>query len=598
MYVNTLITLQENLSTYGIDGKKITGHVTITSPGLIKCYVQNLKKQASGQTYALYAFSKAKDKGVRLGNLGSEKETKWIINEKNIENSGINLEELDGVAIVVEDDMRGADTILMGFKNNRYMIIPLVDDIFKKRAKPGKSGGSYEKPQAKPEAGHGKPSHKPEYHEKPQSKPEVGHGKPSPKPEYHEKPQAKPEAGHGKPSHKPECHEKPPSKPCCHEGPLPKPPVWPGNPPAKPEGHKNPPPRNEMKIGMVVEPDTLIEESEAVIIPKSGMPNQGGPGPAIPPRPGMPPQGGPGPVIVPQPGMPNQGGPGPAIPPRPGMPPQGGPGPVIIPQPGMSHQGIAQQVGYTIETEVAQNYQGGNMAAENQNDVSEDQDFTKVKILDKKAANKVGNKIQEERMDAVDFELLKIAERLKQIGKQSSEKQEVNLEDSLMSNDTPEDSKVREDNKNNEDEVSKELQRIINMLKENQEIKQKTKGIEEQIERMRRLPQTHKLVQKSDIEKNIESRYMAQQLMGEEQEDDIEEEDLDTSPRKALNFMSLEKQQITTEETINQKSNNQMENLEQEENINGQDEIDYIYEIDKKIREIETKRKQQENNKY
>lgn len=63
MYVNILITLQENLSTYGIDGKKVTGHVTLNSPGLIKCYVQNLRKSTNGQTYALYAFSKAKDKG-------------------------------------------------------------------------------------------------------------------------------------------------------------------------------------------------------------------------------------------------------------------------------------------------------------------------------------------------------------------------------------------------------------------------------------------------------------------------------------------------------------------------------------------------------
>ena len=199
-------------------------------------------------------------------------------------------------------------------------------------------------------------------------------------------------------------------------------------------------------------------------------------------------------------------------------------------------------------------------------------------------------------MDTVDFELLKIAESLKQIGKQSSDKQEANLGDSLNLNNPHEDSNVREDDKNNEDAVSRELQRIINMLKENQDIKQKTKGIEEQIERMRQLPQTHKLVQKSDIEKTIESRFMAQQLMGEKQEDDIEEEDADTSPKKALNFMSLEKQQIVTEETTNQKGNTQMENLEKKENINGQDEIDYIHEMDKKIRGFEARRRQRKNN--
>ncbi len=45
MYVNTLISLQENIPTYGVEGKTVTGHVTISTPGIIKCYVQNLKKQ-------------------------------------------------------------------------------------------------------------------------------------------------------------------------------------------------------------------------------------------------------------------------------------------------------------------------------------------------------------------------------------------------------------------------------------------------------------------------------------------------------------------------------------------------------------------------
>ena len=131
MYVDTLITLQENLTTYAVEGKKVTGHVTINSPGMIKCYVQNLKEQQSGKEYAFYAFSKAKDKGVRIGKLGKNKETKWIVDEKNIQSSGLKLSELDGVAIVSENDMRGADTVAMGFKNNRYIIIPLIDDIVK-----------------------------------------------------------------------------------------------------------------------------------------------------------------------------------------------------------------------------------------------------------------------------------------------------------------------------------------------------------------------------------------------------------------------------------------------------------------------------------
>ncbi|MBP3888294.1 MAG: hypothetical protein J6F30_11740 [Cellulosilyticum sp.] len=131
MYVDTLITLQENLATYAVEGKKVTGHVTMNSPGMIKCYIQNLKGQSTGSEYALYAFSKAKDKGVRIGKLGKNKETKWMVSEKNVQNSGIKLEELDAVAIVAENDMRGADTIAMGFKSNRYIIVPMIDDIAK-----------------------------------------------------------------------------------------------------------------------------------------------------------------------------------------------------------------------------------------------------------------------------------------------------------------------------------------------------------------------------------------------------------------------------------------------------------------------------------
>ena len=134
MYVNTLITLQENLATYAVEGKKVTGHVTIDSPGMIKCYIQNLKKQDSDNQYAFYAFSKAKNKGVRIGGLSAQKETKWVVSEKNVANSGLRLEDLDGVAIVAENGRRGNDTIAMGFKSSKYMIIPLIDEIAKSRS--------------------------------------------------------------------------------------------------------------------------------------------------------------------------------------------------------------------------------------------------------------------------------------------------------------------------------------------------------------------------------------------------------------------------------------------------------------------------------
>lgn len=129
MYVNTLISLQENISTYGIDGKKVTGHVTITTPGIIKCYVQNLK-QGDLRPFIFYAFSSEQNKGVRIGQVGTSKETKWVIDEKDVKGSGITAAQIDGIALVKEGEgMRGTDTVLVGYKNNRYMLIPILETI-------------------------------------------------------------------------------------------------------------------------------------------------------------------------------------------------------------------------------------------------------------------------------------------------------------------------------------------------------------------------------------------------------------------------------------------------------------------------------------
>ena len=79
MYVNNLISLQENISTYGIDNSKVTGHVTLSSPGMIKCYVQNLKPSSSNNGYVFCVFSKHHNKGIKLGKLLTQKETKWLV---------------------------------------------------------------------------------------------------------------------------------------------------------------------------------------------------------------------------------------------------------------------------------------------------------------------------------------------------------------------------------------------------------------------------------------------------------------------------------------------------------------------------------------
>lgn len=129
MYVNTLISLQENIPTYGVEGKTVTGHVTISTPGIIKCYVQNLKK-TKNRTFELYVLSSKKNTGVKIGKLGEEKETKWRVEEKNIMGGSLELKDIDGVAIVVkENDHRSVDAILVGFKNERFTVLPILESI-------------------------------------------------------------------------------------------------------------------------------------------------------------------------------------------------------------------------------------------------------------------------------------------------------------------------------------------------------------------------------------------------------------------------------------------------------------------------------------
>ena len=138
MYVNNLISLQENISTYGIDGHKVTGHVTLSSPGMIRCYIQNLKSLPTSNNYIFCVFSKAQNRGVKLGQLGTQKETRWLVEEKNILGSGLKLEDIDGVALVVDYEMRGIETVAVGFMRERYMLFPIIDHLFPKQVAPPK----------------------------------------------------------------------------------------------------------------------------------------------------------------------------------------------------------------------------------------------------------------------------------------------------------------------------------------------------------------------------------------------------------------------------------------------------------------------------
>ncbi len=130
MGVNHLISLQENMPTYGVGGSKVTGHVTISSPGMVRCYVQNLKKAEANANYVFCVISKGKDKAVKLGQLGEEREARWMVNQNNINGSGIKLEDIDAVALVVDYKDKGKDNVLLGFVDERYQVYRMIDELF------------------------------------------------------------------------------------------------------------------------------------------------------------------------------------------------------------------------------------------------------------------------------------------------------------------------------------------------------------------------------------------------------------------------------------------------------------------------------------
>ncbi len=308
MYVNTLISLQENIPTYGVEGKTVTGHVTISTPGIIKCYVQNLK-QTNNRKFELYVISSKQNTGVKIGELGEEKETKWRVDEQNVMGGTIALKDIDGVAIIVkENELRGVDAILLGFKNERFTILPILESIV---------------PRPQPV----EVKVQPKQEEKKSAKPKETSISQTQRPIEGEKKQEIVPGQNG--VEKEEDDE-------VIKGIL-------GKVIGKPILEGKIPGGNVLEYPSPEDPDVkATEENNKKVIKEPSAENiqdeffPQGPGPVIPPKPPQPGQG-PGPAMPPKPPQPGQG-PGPAIPPK---PPQQGPGPVIPPKPPQQGPGPA-----------------------------------------------------------------------------------------------------------------------------------------------------------------------------------------------------------------------------------------------------------------
>ena len=273
MYLNTLICLEENVTGYGKNGARATGHITITSPGIVKCYVQNLRQLP--KEYTVYLISKDQNKAVRLGCINvcdGNKQVTWKVDLNNIKGTGLKGKDIDSAAVIVEGDSIGnTDTVLIGYTQGKYLITSMLESALPKKSAPATS--ETEKCVPIP-----KPMPKVEHKKEVKVEPKVEHKeeiKVEPKVEYKKEIKVEPKVEH----------------------------------------------KEEIKVEPKVEPITEIVMPEGgpgpVIIPEP----EGGPGPVIIPEP----EGGPGPVIIPEP----EGGPGPVIIPE----PEGGLGPAIMPEP-------------------------------------------------------------------------------------------------------------------------------------------------------------------------------------------------------------------------------------------------------------------------
>lgn len=148
MYLNTLICLEENVTGYGKNGAKATGHITITSPGIVKCYVQNLRQLP--KEYTVYLISKNQNKAVRLGCINvceENKQTTWKVDLNNLKGTGLKGTDIDSAAVIVEGDSIGnTDTVLIGYTQGKYLITSMLES-----ALPKKSAPATPKPVSKPE---------------------------------------------------------------------------------------------------------------------------------------------------------------------------------------------------------------------------------------------------------------------------------------------------------------------------------------------------------------------------------------------------------------------------------------------------------------
>ena len=241
------------------------------------------------------------------------------------------------------------------------------------------------------------------------------------------------------------------------------------------------------------------------------------------------------------------------------------------------------------------------------NQTLEESNFTKEPLLVTGSQETTANESIEDNESI----LIKIAQKLQEVEKEPAIIKGVNLGIPLTKGKSTQATIVRDDIPQSNEEINaiaektaEELERIIARLKADQTINSKIKDIEEELTKLHSQNDESEIVNKSHIEEKIEARYIEKQVdqtMNEEERDmenvevaskEIFEEDFDTSPRNALNFI---KKCIRDFSEKGDKLCKAIKKPLIDSNESIQEEVDYISEIDRKIKEIEERRKQERN---
>ena len=200
-----------------------------------------------------------------------------------------------------------------------------------------------------------------------------------------------------------------------------------------------------------------------------------------------------------------------------------------------------------------------------------------------------GPNVPLESIEDNESQLVKIVEGLPEVEKQPSIQ---TLEGSKTASTVREEQQTVDELEKMADEMAKELNGIVAHLRESGGDTEKLSEIEKQIELIIQTASRRKIDVRG-MEETLENRYTSQKnsngedICSSEKFVEEKDEEIDTSPKNALFYIHT----CMGGDICKEAHNNKVSLLDESKQRDIDEEIDYINEIDKKIKEIEERRK-------